>query len=147
MPCFSPYVVVDVLLNINFCAFAVKLIGKLEDGTVFLKKGHDGEEAFEFKVDEEQVIGGLDVTVVNMKKGEIALARIPPQHAFGPTETKHDLASVPPNSTVFYEVELVSFEKVIRTEVYFSTHLSCYRLIRMCENMHLFCFRIKNLGI
>jgi FK506-binding protein 4/5 len=89
----------------------VKLIGKLEDGTVFLKKGHDGEEAFEFKVDEEQVIGGLDVTVVNMKKGEIALARIPPQHAFGPTETKHDLASVPPNSTVFYEVELVSFEK------------------------------------
>lgn len=32
--------------------YAVKLIGKLEDGTVFVKKGHDGEEPFEFKTDE-----------------------------------------------------------------------------------------------
>jgi FKBP-type peptidyl-prolyl cis-trans isomerase len=29
----------------------VKLIGKLQDGTVFVKKGHE-EEPFEFKVDE-----------------------------------------------------------------------------------------------
>ncbi|GJN03225.1 hypothetical protein PR202_ga20645 [Eleusine coracana subsp. coracana] len=89
----------------------VRLIGKLEDETVFVKKGHDGDEPFEFKVDEEQVIAGLDITVVNMKKGEVALVRIPPQHAFGSTETKQDLAMVPPNSTLFYEVELVSFEK------------------------------------
>ena len=32
---------------------AVKLIGKLQDGTVFLKKGHgDGDEPFEFKTDD-----------------------------------------------------------------------------------------------
>lgn len=31
----------------------MKLIGKLQDGTVFLKKGHDGdEEPFEFQTDE-----------------------------------------------------------------------------------------------
>lgn len=30
----------------------VKLIGKLDDGTVFVKKGHDGDEPFEFKTDE-----------------------------------------------------------------------------------------------
>lgn len=31
----------------------MKVIGKLQDGTVFLKKGHDeGEELFEFKTDE-----------------------------------------------------------------------------------------------
>jgi len=89
----------------------VRLVGKLEDGTVFVKKGHDGEEPFEFKTDEEQVIEGLDITVVSMKKGEVALARIPPEHAFGSAETKQDLAVVPPNSTVFYEVELISFEK------------------------------------
>ncbi|CAN6242106.1 unnamed protein product [Urochloa humidicola] len=89
----------------------VRLIGKLEDGTIFVKKGHDGEEPFEFKTDEEQVIEGLDTTVVNMKKGEVALATIPPEQAFGSAETKQDLAVVPPNSTVFYEVELVSFEK------------------------------------
>lgn len=31
---------------------AVKLIGKLEDGTIFVKKGNDEEEPFEFKTDE-----------------------------------------------------------------------------------------------
>lgn len=30
----------------------VKLIGRLQDGTIFLKKGHDEEEPFEFKTDE-----------------------------------------------------------------------------------------------
>lgn len=48
-----------------------------------------------------------------MKKGEIALATIPPEYAFLSTETKQDLAIVPPNSTVIYEVELVSFVKVL----------------------------------
>uniref|UniRef100_A0A453BTM5 peptidylprolyl isomerase n=2 Tax=Aegilops tauschii subsp. strangulata TaxID=200361 RepID=A0A453BTM5_AEGTS len=89
----------------------VRLIGKLDDGTVFTKKGHEGDEPFEFKTDEEQVIEGLDTTVLTMKKGEVASARIPPEHAFGSTETKLDIAMVPPNSTVFYEVDLVSFEK------------------------------------
>ncbi|RCV31942.1 hypothetical protein SEVIR_6G226300v4 [Setaria viridis] len=88
----------------------VKITGKLLDGTVFTKKGHD-EEPFEFKTDEEEVIDGLDRAVLNMKKGEVALVTIPPEYAFGSTESKQDLAVVPPNSTVVYEVELVSFVK------------------------------------
>lgn len=36
----------------NFCSVIVKIVGKLEDGTVFLKKGHDGDEPLEFKTDE-----------------------------------------------------------------------------------------------
>ncbi|CAM0945516.1 unnamed protein product [Alopecurus aequalis] len=96
----------------NDCATVkVKLIGKLEDGTVFVKKGHDGEEPFEFKTDEEQVIEGLDKAVLSMKKGEVAFVTIPPEHAFGSDETKQDLAVVPPNTIVYYDVELVSFEK------------------------------------
>ena len=47
-----------------------------------------------------------------MKKGEVALLIIAPEYAFGSLETKQDLAVVPPSSTVYYEVELVSFEKV-----------------------------------
>jgi FK506-binding protein 4/5 len=101
------------MLIMQHILLAVRLIGKLEDGTVFAKKGHEGDEPFEFKTDEEQAIDGLDRTVITMKKGEIALARIPPELAFGSAETKHELVVVPPNSTVFYEVELVSFEKVI----------------------------------
>lgn len=89
----------------------VKLLGKLQDGTVFVKKGHDEEEPFEWKTDEEQVIEGLDRAVMSMKKGEVALVTIPPEYAFGSAESKQDLAVVPPNSTVIYELELVSFVK------------------------------------
>lgn len=96
----------------NDCAIVrVKLIGKLEDGTLFVKNGHDGEEPFEFKTDEDQVIEGLDKAVLSMKKGEVALVTIPPHHAFGTNEINLDLATVPPNASVYYEVELVSFDK------------------------------------
>uniref|UniRef100_A0A0D3H2C5 peptidylprolyl isomerase n=1 Tax=Oryza barthii TaxID=65489 RepID=A0A0D3H2C5_9ORYZ len=89
----------------------VKITGKLQDGTIFTKKGHDEPEPFEFKTDEEEVIDGIDRAVLNMKNGEVALVTIPPEYAFGSTESKQDLAVVPPNSTVIYEVELVSFVK------------------------------------
>ncbi|XP_043719358.1 peptidyl-prolyl cis-trans isomerase FKBP62-like isoform X2 [Telopea speciosissima] len=89
----------------------VKLIGKLQDGTVFLKKGHDEEELFEFKTDDEQVINGLDKAVMTMKKGEVALVTVAPEYAFGSSESQQALAVVPPNSTVYYEVELESFVK------------------------------------
>ncbi|XP_059447408.1 peptidyl-prolyl cis-trans isomerase FKBP62-like [Corylus avellana] len=88
----------------------VKLIGKLHDGAIFTKKGYD-EEPFEFKIDEEQVIDGLDRALKNMKKGEVALVTIQPDYAFGPSETQQELAIVPANSTVHYEVELLSFVK------------------------------------
>jgi len=63
-------------------------------------------------LDSEQVIDGLDRAVKNMKKGEVALVTIQPEYAFGPTESQQDLAVVPANSTVYYEVELLSFVKV-----------------------------------
>lgn len=47
-----------------------------------------------------------------MKKGEIALVTIHPEYAFGPAESAQELAIVPANSTVYYEVEMVSFVKV-----------------------------------
>ncbi|KAL2506376.1 Peptidyl-prolyl cis-trans isomerase FKBP62 [Abeliophyllum distichum] len=89
----------------------VKLIGKLHDGTLFVKKGYDEEPPYEFKVDEEQVIDGLDRAVKTMKKGEIALVTVQPEYAFGPSESAQEQAVVPGNSTVYYEVEMVSFVK------------------------------------
>ncbi|KAG5567203.1 hypothetical protein RHGRI_002682 [Rhododendron griersonianum] len=91
----------------------LKITGKLQDGTIFLKKGHDNdEELFEFKTDEgKQVIEGLDKAVMKMKKGEVALLIIAPEYGFGSSESKQELAVVPPNSTLYYEVELVSFDK------------------------------------
>ncbi|GAB2209372.1 hypothetical protein Droror1_Dr00026584 [Drosera rotundifolia] len=66
-------------------------------------QGHDEKGVLlEFKTDEEQIIDGLDKALLTMKKGE---------YAFGSSESKKELAVVPPNSTMYYEVELVSFEK------------------------------------
>ncbi|KAF8391899.1 hypothetical protein HHK36_022239 [Tetracentron sinense] len=89
----------------------VKITGKLQDGTVFLKKGHDEDELFEFKTDDDQVIEGLDRAVITMKKGEVALVTIAPEYAFGLSKSQQELAVVPPNSTVYYVIELVSFIK------------------------------------
>ncbi|KAG7995338.1 hypothetical protein I3843_01G103700 [Carya illinoinensis] len=87
----------------------VKLIGKLDDGTIFTKKGHE-EEPFQFKVDE--VVDELDRVVKKMKKGEVALVTIQPEYAFEPSETQQELAIIPANATVDYEVELLSFVKM-----------------------------------
>lgn len=49
------------------CFLAVKLIGKLEDGTVFLKKGHeDGEEPVEFMTDEGTSPVGLYSSLISV---------------------------------------------------------------------------------
>lgn len=60
----------------------------------------------------EQVIDGLDRAVKTMKKGEVALVTIEPQYAFGASGGQQDLTIVPANSTVYYEVEMISFVKV-----------------------------------
>ncbi|KAJ0034296.1 hypothetical protein Pint_25548 [Pistacia integerrima] len=90
----------------------VKLIGKLYDGTIFVKKGHDEEQPYEFKIDEEQVVDGLDRAVKGMKKGEVALITVQPEYGFGASDSQQELAIVPANSTLYYEVEMVSFVKV-----------------------------------
>ncbi|MFS7897109.1 putative ribose-phosphate diphosphokinase, Peptidylprolyl isomerase [Helianthus anomalus] len=79
----------------------VKLIGKLQDGTVFIEKGHEDSEPFEFKEDEEQVIDGLDRAVMTMTKGEVALLKVAPEYALGSTGSEQELAVVPPNATLW----------------------------------------------
>uniref|UniRef100_A0A6N2LE53 peptidylprolyl isomerase n=1 Tax=Salix viminalis TaxID=40686 RepID=A0A6N2LE53_SALVM len=54
----------------------------------------------------DEVIDGLDRAVVTMKKGEVALLTISPEYAFGSSESQQELAVVPPNSTLCYEIEL-----------------------------------------
>ncbi|KAH9297279.1 hypothetical protein KI387_028961, partial [Taxus chinensis] len=89
----------------------IRYTAKLQDGTVFEKKGFEGEDSFQFIIEEEQVISGLDKAVTTMKKGEVALITIYPEYGFGNVEVQRDLAVVPPNSILIYEVEMVSFTK------------------------------------
>lgn len=60
------------------------------------------------------MIRGLDRAVMSMKKGEVASLTIAPEYGFGSSKSQQELAVVPANSTLHYEVELVSFIK--RTE-------------------------------
>ncbi|KAF9610081.1 hypothetical protein IFM89_019921 [Coptis chinensis] len=71
----------------------------------------EDDELFEFKMDEEQVIDGLDRAVMTMKKGEVAESTIALEYGFGSSESKQEMVVVPPNSTLYYEVELESFVK------------------------------------
>ena len=42
----------------------MKLIGKLHDGTIFTRKGHDDEEPFEFKTDEGMLLSfGMETCI------------------------------------------------------------------------------------
>lgn len=74
------------------------------------------------------MIDGLDRAVMKMKKGEVALVTIEPEYAFGSNESQQELAVVPPNSTITYEVELVSFDKV--SEVFWMIIRFTIQLIR-----------------
>ncbi|KAG2692399.1 hypothetical protein I3843_08G051600 [Carya illinoinensis] len=89
----------------------ISYMARLEDGTVFEKKGIDGEKPLEFITDEEQVVSGLDRAVATMKKGERAILTIHPDFGFGSSEARRDLAVVPPASNVVYEVEVLELMK------------------------------------
>ncbi|RLN21701.1 peptidylprolyl isomerase ROF1-like [Panicum miliaceum] len=96
----------------------VRLIGKLQDGIVFDRRGDDGDEPFEFTIDEEgrrtgstdeNFVSGLEEAVMTMEEGEVASVIIPPQHAYGTVgSNKYPLAVIPPNSVLIYEIELLS---------------------------------------
>ncbi|KAI3460137.1 hypothetical protein Pfo_016800 [Paulownia fortunei] len=94
-------------------AVTIRYTAMLEDGTVFERKGFDGEQPLQFITDEEQVIAGLDRAVSTMKKNECAIITISPEYGFGSTEVKRDLSVVQPSSTILYEVEMLDFIRVI----------------------------------
>ncbi|RLN04155.1 70 kDa peptidyl-prolyl isomerase-like [Panicum miliaceum] len=86
----------------------VRLIGRLQDGTVFMNKGHNGTKTYEIKISQDQVVDGLDEAMSMMTEGDIYLVTVPPEHAFGSEGSQQQLAFVPANATVTFEVELVS---------------------------------------
>ncbi|KAE8715630.1 Peptidyl-prolyl cis-trans isomerase FKBP65 [Hibiscus syriacus] len=92
-------------------AVTISYTARLEDGTVFEKKGIDGEQPLEFITDEEQVIPGLDRAAATMKKGEKALLTISPEYGFGSVVAERELAVVSPSSNLIYEVEMLDFVK------------------------------------
>eukprot|EP00958_Prasinococcus_capsulatus_P003881 scaffold356_cov363-Prasinococcus_capsulatus_cf.AAC.3 len=62
--------------------------------------------------DEDMVVPGLDLAVLDMRKGEVAEIKIQPQMGFGGQEQALALGHVPTNSVLVYMLELVDFVRV-----------------------------------
>lgn len=80
--------------------------GTLQDGTVF-DSSYDRGEPFQTQIGVGQVIQGWDEGVIGMKAGGKRKLTIPPHMAYG----EQGVGSIPPNSTLIFEVELVEILK------------------------------------
>lgn len=88
-------------------AVTVNYTGTLTDGTKFDSSLNPGREPFTFNLGAGEVIEGWDKGVAGMKVGGKRKLTIPPQLGYGERGAG---ASIPPNSTLIFEVELLKVE-------------------------------------
>lgn len=86
----------------------VNYIGALTNGTVFDASANHGAEGFTFKLGAGQVIKGWDQGIVGMKVGGKRVLAIPAALAYG---SQSPSASIPANSDLIFEVELLKVQK------------------------------------
>lgn len=82
---------------------SVRYTGMLENGQIFDTNVGKKKSALKFKVGMGKVIRGWDEAVLEMSKGEKAKITIEPDWAYG---AKGVPGTIPPNSTLIFEVEL-----------------------------------------
>lgn len=83
----------------------VHYVGRLQDGTVFDSSVERGE-TFGFRVGAGQVIAGWEQGLVGMKVGGVRRLVIPASLGYG----DRSAGSIPPGSTLYFEVELFEVE-------------------------------------
>jgi FKBP-type peptidyl-prolyl cis-trans isomerase len=83
----------------------INYTGTLTDGTKF-DSSYDRGKPFETKIGVGQVIEGWDKGVVGMKVGGKRKLTIPPSMGYG----DQSAGSIPPNSTLIFEVELLGIK-------------------------------------
>ena len=83
----------------------VHYTGILENGSQF-DSSHDRGRPFSFQLGQGRVIKGWDEALALMSKGEKRTLIIPPEIGYGSSRK----SSIPPNSTLIFEVELVDFK-------------------------------------
>ncbi|CAA2935373.1 70 kDa peptidyl-prolyl isomerase-like [Olea europaea subsp. europaea] len=81
---------------------------RLQDGEYFDSSRNKGTP-FVFKLGQCEVIKGCDEGISTMRKGERAVFTIPPDLAYGEAGSP---PMVPPNSTLIFDVELISWNPI-----------------------------------
>nr|XP_015197959.1 PREDICTED: peptidyl-prolyl cis-trans isomerase FKBP5-like isoform X1 [Lepisosteus oculatus] len=84
----------------------VHYTGRLLNGKKF-DCSLDRKEPFVFNLGKGQVIKAWDIGVASMRKGELCLLLCKPEYAYGAVGSP---PKIPPNSTLVFEVELLSFK-------------------------------------
>ena len=84
---------------------SVHYTGKLLSGKKF-DSSVDRGQPIDFPVGSGQVIKGWDEALLGMKKGEKRVLIIPPDLGYGPSGR----GPIPPNATMVFDVELISFQ-------------------------------------
>ena len=82
----------------------VHYVGTLTDGTQF-DSSRERKKPLEFKLGDGSMIKGWDVGVATMRPGEKSVLKCEPKYAYG----DHEQEKIPANSTLFFEVELLSW--------------------------------------
>lgn len=86
----------------------VNYVGALTNGTVFDASANHGTTGFTFTLGAGQVIKGWDRGLVGMKEGGKRTLLIPAALAYG---DQSPAPSIPPNSALIFEVELLKVQK------------------------------------
>lgn len=84
----------------------VNYVGTLENGQKF-DSSYDRNQTFTTEIGTGKVIKGWDMGLLGMKLGGKRRLTIPPSLGYGSQAT----GSIPPNSTLIFEIELVSIKK------------------------------------
>lgn len=83
----------------------VHYVGTLTNGTKF-DSSRDRGQPFSFKLGTGGVIKGWDEGIAMLKVGDKAVLTVPPQLGYG----EMDMGTIPPNSTLIFEVELMDIK-------------------------------------
>lgn len=87
----------------------IRYTARLTDGTIF---DEYTTNPLQFVIDGSQApCEGLELALMQMKKGETALVSMEAKYAFGEAGATFPKAKVPPGASVEYEVEVVDFQK------------------------------------
>jgi len=82
----------------------VRFTGRFPNETIF-DNGH-AKEPFEFQLNTDTVVDGMERGIQSMREGEVARLRCEPRWAYGGAGVG---SRIPPNATLLYDVELVSW--------------------------------------
>lgn len=91
---------------VNGKKITVNYTGTLTNGTKFDSSLNPGRTSFTFNLGAGEVIQGWDKGFSGMKVGGKRKLTIPPSLGYG----SQDMGSIPPNSTLIFEVELLGVE-------------------------------------